>query len=123
MINEYITLLQPQGYKRYFKENLAHTASVPDSLVNCVLRFNIFPRSILRVSLPGLDNATTLERVRADYRMPCPAGPNIDCPPKLYDMMRRCWDKAPDLRPTFAYLRVFFDDYATETEGQYQPPV
>jgi len=69
-----------------------------------------------------MDNTTTLSRVGDGYRMPCPTGSRVDCPAKLYDMMLSCWAKAPDQRPTFEYLRVFFDDYATETEGQYQPP-
>ena len=70
----------------------------------------------------GMDNATTLERVQSGYRMPRPTAlqGGTDCPLKMYEMMEKCWDKRPEQRPTFAYLREFFDDYATETEGQYQ---
>jgi len=78
--------------------------------------------SCVRVySIQGMDNQTTLDRVRSGYRMPCPTSSGVvACPPKFYDMMLKCWDRAPDVRPTFAYLRTFFDDYATESEGQYQ---
>jgi len=70
----------------------------------------------------GMDNATTLERVQSGYRMPRPTAlqGGVDCPVRMYEMMVKCWDKRPEQRPTFAYLREFFDDYATETEGQYQ---
>lgn len=69
-----------------------------------------------------MDNATTLERVQSGYRMPRPTALQgaVDCPVRMYEMMVKCWDKRPEQRPTFAYLREFFDDYATETEGQYQ---
>lgn len=69
-----------------------------------------------------MDNATTLERVQTGYRMPRPTGlqGGSDCPQRMYEMMLKCWDRRPEQRPTFAYLREFFDDYATETEGQYQ---
>lgn len=75
-----------------------------------------------RVPYPGMDNATTLERVQSGYRMPRPTAlqGGIDCPIRMYEMMVKCWDKRPEERPTFSYLREFFDDYATETEGQYQ---
>ena len=68
-----------------------------------------------------MDNATTLERVQSGYRMPRPTAlSGAECPVRMYEMMVKCWDKRPEQRPTFAYLREFFDDYATETEGQYQ---
>ena len=69
-----------------------------------------------------MDNATTLEKVQSGYRMPRPTAlqGGIDCPVRLYEMMLQCWDRRSEQRPTFAYLREFFDDYATETEGQYQ---
>jgi hypothetical protein len=75
-----------------------------------------------RVPYPGMDNSTTLERIQTGYRMPRPVATQggVDCPTKMYEMMLRCWDRKPEQRPTFEYLRQFFDDYATESEGQYQ---
>lgn len=69
----------------------------------------------------GMDNATTLQRLQEGYRMPRPAGGVVECPQRMYDMMMQTWDRQPEKRPTFAYLKEFFNDYATETEGQYQP--
>lgn len=73
-----------------------------------------------RVPYPGMDNSTTLQKLQSGYRMPRPSGPGIECPPNYYGMMLQCWDKMPDRRPTFAFLKDFFDDFATNTEGQYQ---
>jgi len=70
----------------------------------------------------GMDGATTLERVAEGYRMPRPIGRHLDCPPKIYEIMLKCWDSEPHNRPTFSYLLTFFDDYATETEEHYRPP-
>lgn len=69
----------------------------------------------------GMDNSTTLQKLQAGYRMPRPSGPGIDCPQTMYNIMLQCWDKQPDKRPTFAFLKDFFDDFATNSEGQYQP--
>lgn len=49
--------------------------------------------------------------------MPCPQG----CPESLHEMMRQCWKKDPDERPTFEYIQSFLEDYFTATEPQYQP--
>lgn len=49
--------------------------------------------------------------------MPCPQG----CPESLHEMMRHCWKKEPDERPTFEYIQSFLEDYFTATEPQYQP--
>jgi len=70
----------------------------------------------------GMDGATTLERVVSGYRMARPAGRNLDCPPKMYEVMLKCWDANPLNRPTFTFLLNFFDDYATESEEHYRPP-
>ena len=69
----------------------------------------------------GMDGAMTLERVSKGYRMPRPTGRNLDCPPKMYEIMLKCWDSTPLNRPTFVYLLNFFDDYATESEEHYRP--
>ncbi|KAG7225009.1 hypothetical protein INR49_014927 [Caranx melampygus] len=43
------------------------------------------------------------------------------CPESLHEMMKLCWKKEPDERPTFEYLQSFLEDYFTATEPQYQP--
>uniref|UniRef100_A0A8C5CWI8 Tyrosine-protein kinase n=1 Tax=Gadus morhua TaxID=8049 RepID=A0A8C5CWI8_GADMO len=70
-----------------------------------------------RVPYPGMVNREVLEQVERGYRMPCPTG----CPESLHEMMRQCWKKDPDERPTFEYIQSFLEDYFTATEPQYQP--
>ncbi|KAK1885337.1 Tyrosine-protein kinase yes [Dissostichus eleginoides] len=70
-----------------------------------------------RVPYPGMVNREVLEQVERGYRMPCPQG----CPESLHEMMKHCWKKDPDERPTFEYLQSFLEDYFTSTEPQYQP--
>uniref|UniRef100_A0A3Q3WD98 Tyrosine-protein kinase n=1 Tax=Mola mola TaxID=94237 RepID=A0A3Q3WD98_MOLML len=70
-----------------------------------------------RVPYPGMVNREVLEQVDRGYRMPCPQG----CPESLHEMMRQCWKKEPDERPTFEYIQSFLEDYFTATEPQYQP--
>uniref|UniRef100_A0A665WV94 Tyrosine-protein kinase n=1 Tax=Echeneis naucrates TaxID=173247 RepID=A0A665WV94_ECHNA len=70
-----------------------------------------------RVPYPGMVNREVLEQVERGYRMPCPQG----CPESLHEMMKHCWKKEPDERPTFEYLQSFLEDYFTATEPQYQP--
>ncbi|XP_075936438.1 tyrosine-protein kinase Yes [Anarhichas minor] len=70
-----------------------------------------------RVPYPGMVNREVLEQVERGYRMPCPQG----CPDSLHEMMKLCWKKDPDERPTFEYLQSFLEDYFTATEPQYQP--
>ena len=71
------------------------------------------------VFVPGRDNRTTLEQVEKGYRMPKPAGINIDCPQEYYEIMLDCWHKIPDKRPTFEYLKNTFEDYFVSTEKSY----
>ncbi|XP_045430868.1 tyrosine-protein kinase Yes isoform X2 [Pipistrellus kuhlii] len=70
-----------------------------------------------RVPYPGMVNREVLEQVERGYRMPCPQG----CPESLHDLMKLCWKKDPDERPTFEYIQSFLEDYFTATEPQYQP--
>ena len=39
--------------------------------------------------------------------MPRPDTP--DCPQRVYDVMLRCWDAKPDMRPSFADLYSLFE--------------
>uniref|UniRef100_A0A8C6UJQ2 Tyrosine-protein kinase n=1 Tax=Neogobius melanostomus TaxID=47308 RepID=A0A8C6UJQ2_9GOBI len=65
----------------------------------------------------GMVNREVLEQVERGYRMPCPQG----CPESLHELMKLCWKKEPDERPTFEYIQSFLEDYFTATEPQYQP--
>ena len=61
-------------------------------------------------------NREVLEQVERGYRQPKPN----NCPESMYDIMKKCWDKKAQNRPTFEYLFNFFDDYFVSTEPNYR---
>ena len=67
-----------------------------------------------------MDNKMCLDQVDKGYRMVKPTGPNIDCPQSLYDIMLSCWQRVPEKRPTFEYLKLLFEDFFVATEGSYR---
>ncbi|XP_071807263.1 tyrosine-protein kinase Yes-like [Asterias amurensis] len=67
---------------------------------------------------PGLSNAEVLEQVQHSYRMPKPQ----HCPDSLYKLMRKCWHKIPQDRPTFEFLYNYLDDYFVSQEPEYKDP-
>lgn len=79
--------------------------------------YKLIPLFLPPLSPSGMVNREVLEQVERGYRMPCPQG----CPESLHEMMKLCWKKDPDERPTFEYLQSFLEDYFTATEPQYQP--
>ncbi|PSN33486.1 Tyrosine-protein kinase Abl [Blattella germanica] len=46
---------------------------------------------------PGVDLTDVYHMLEKGYRMECPPG----CPPKIYELMRQCWQWNPSDRPTF----------------------
>ena len=60
-----------------------------------------------------------LLKVESGYRMPNPASNRVICPAPVYDTMLRCWKRNPEDRPTFEYLKIFFDDYEVCSEEHY----
>ncbi|XP_044731798.1 tyrosine-protein kinase Abl isoform X2 [Chrysoperla carnea] len=46
---------------------------------------------------PGVDLTDVYHMLEKGYRMEIPPG----CPPKIYELMRQCWQWAPHERPTF----------------------
>lgn len=64
----------------------------------------------------GMPNREVLEQVERGYRMNKPR----NCPDSMYDIMKKCWDKVSQNRPTFEYLYNFFDDYFVSTEPNYK---
>ena len=50
----------------------------------------------------GMANREVLDQIQRGYRMPR----HENCPEKIYDYMRRCWDSSPDNRPTFEVCEI-----------------
>ncbi|KAM9495935.1 tyrosine-protein kinase FRK [Clarias gariepinus] len=56
---------------------------------------------------PTLTNAQVMQRLRANYRMQCPA----NCPKRIYDIMMECWKDSPVDRPTFETLQWKLEEF------------
>ena len=68
-----------------------------------------------------MDRNIVLLEVDRGYRMSNPAGSGgVVCPDPIYDIMMRCWKHRPEDRPTFEYLKAFFDCYEVSSEGAYE---
>lgn len=67
---------------------------------------------------PGMNNREVMDQVSKGYRMPQPANGYVSDP--VYHIMIRCWDVDPDRRPTFEFLKHFFDDFPVSSEIPYR---
>ncbi|KAB5517024.1 hypothetical protein PHYPO_G00184740 [Pangasianodon hypophthalmus] len=56
---------------------------------------------------PTLTNFQVMQRLRTNYRMPCPA----NCPKRIYDIMMECWKDSPPDRPTFETLQWKLEEF------------
>ncbi|XP_078499113.1 tyrosine-protein kinase ABL2 isoform X1 [Lissotriton helveticus] len=54
---------------------------------------------------PGIDLSQVYDLLEKGYRMEQPEG----CPPKVYELMRACWQWSPSDRPTFAQTHQAFE--------------
>ncbi|XP_050400024.1 tyrosine-protein kinase SRK2 [Patella vulgata] len=72
-----------------------------------------------RVPYPGMSGSEVLSRLGKGYRMPRPSGP-VGCTDAYYEIMKKCWNKRPEERPTFESLHNLFDDYFIATEPDYK---
>lgn len=66
------------------------------------------------------------QAVATGYRLPNPHGSKItggsreiECPDALYARMLDCWHADPLQRPTFAFLKSFFNDSAGFADIEY----
>ena len=66
--------------------------------------------------MPGHE---VLSKVEKGFRMQKPTNGPFPCPDGYYDAMKKCWNRVPEERPTFAYLNDFFDTFAVATEQEY----
>merc|ERR550514_1133290 len=51
------------------------------------------------------DNSKVISWLESGHRLPRP----VECEPQVYDVLLRCWNPNPTLRPTFAALTHFFE--------------
>ncbi|XP_065200757.1 tyrosine-protein kinase Abl isoform X2 [Planococcus citri] len=60
---------------------------------------------------PGVDLTDVYHMLEKNYRMECPPG----CPPKIYDLMRQCWQWVPNERPTFQEIHNSLENMFQES--------
>ncbi|XP_021917496.1 tyrosine-protein kinase Abl isoform X5 [Zootermopsis nevadensis] len=60
---------------------------------------------------PGVDLTDVYHMLEKGYRMECPPG----CPPKIYELMRQCWQWNPNDRPTFQEIHHSLENMFQES--------
>lgn len=65
---------------------------------------------------PGVELSQVYELLETGYRMQCPEG----CPPEIYDLMTRCWEWAPEHRPTFEEISKELNAMSDINESEFQ---
>uniref|UniRef100_A0A8D8UXK0 Tyrosine-protein kinase n=1 Tax=Cacopsylla melanoneura TaxID=428564 RepID=A0A8D8UXK0_9HEMI len=60
---------------------------------------------------PGVDLTDVYHMLEKGYRMECPPG----CPPKIYELMRQCWQWLPEDRPTFKEIHHALENMFQES--------
>ncbi|XP_030623716.1 tyrosine-protein kinase SYK [Chanos chanos] len=55
----------------------------------------------------GMKGAEVIQMIEGGERMAAPA----NCPPEMYDLMKKCWTYKPDQRPGFALVEPRLRDY------------
>lgn len=68
---------------------------------------------------PGVDLTDVYHMLEKGYRMECPPG----CPPKIYELMRQCWQWHANDRPTFKEIHHALENMFQEssiTEGMWK---
>ncbi|XP_046682989.1 tyrosine-protein kinase Abl isoform X3 [Homalodisca vitripennis] len=60
---------------------------------------------------PGVDLTDVYHMLEKGYRMECPPG----CPPKIYELMRQCWQWVPGERPTFQEIHHALENMFQES--------
>ncbi|CAM4621570.1 unnamed protein product, partial [Lepidochelys olivacea] len=64
-----------------------------------VLLWEIF--SLGAAPYPGMSNQQVVSQVERGFRMRAPKR----CPVEVYDVMLRCWEASPSLRPKFSAIQ------------------
>ena len=64
---------------------------------------------------PGVELSQVYELLESGYRMQRPEG----CPQPVYDMMHKCWEWAPEDRPSFKTLSDTLNGMSDINEGTF----
>lgn len=72
-----------------------------------------------RPPYPGLVTQDVYALVLKGGRMQQPEGEGVLCPDRLWELMNKCWAQRAEDRPTFQFLKEYFDDYPVNSEGNY----
>ncbi|ESO04667.1 hypothetical protein HELRODRAFT_78992, partial [Helobdella robusta] len=70
-----------------------------------------------QIPYPGMSNCEVIAQLDRGYRHPKPPS----CSPEMYEIMKMCWKKEPEERPTFEYLYSVMDDFSVATQATYNP--
>ncbi|XP_026686139.1 tyrosine-protein kinase Src64B [Diaphorina citri] len=84
-------------------------------LLSYILRKYVIKFYICFIGMHGRD---VIEQVERGYRMTKPASHYI--PDAIYRLMLQCWDSNPDKRPTFEFLKHYFEDFNITSEMPYK---
>ena len=63
---------------------------------------------------PGLKSSQMEDLLSVGYRMESPD----HCPPRVYDLMRHCWENEPDNRPTFSEVIIALNSMSDIDKGK-----
>jgi hypothetical protein len=67
-----------------------------------------------KLPYPGMSNSEAAQKVLEGYRMNTPE----NCPVEMYDIMKRCWEKEADQRPTFKELMTMLNQLVQKYPSQ-----
>jgi serine/threonine protein kinase len=73
-----------------------------------------------RSPFPGLGTKDVYALVLHGGRMQRPSNEgDVFCPNAIWEQMNKCWAQKAEDRPTFQYLKEYFDNYTVNSEGNY----
>ncbi|KAK4291131.1 hypothetical protein Pmani_036017 [Petrolisthes manimaculis] len=67
------------------------------------------------IPYPGMDNMDVMQFVTSGQRIGQPS----ECDLPLYELMLRCWEELPHVRPTFVFLQDFLHNYESQVGSSY----
>ena len=118
----FIRLLNENKYIMNNRDVYPVKWTAPESIRfrHCTIKSNVWSFAVLLTELvtkgmepyPGMTNDAVTTEVERGYRMECPIG----CSRSLYEIMLKCWNKNPEERPSFEFLKVTLEDCCVAAE-------